>query len=162
EAQERENVLGNFTSIDAATLFLHEHPQYGCSLYDRHSDGSGVCYSSRLRPILNMRPRGRLWQLPADTHITDWLEHKSIAFDVITEDDLDAEGEALLLRYRCVMTGTHPEYPSKRMIDAYAAFQGNGGRFIYMGGNGFYWRTSYHPTLPGVIEMRRAEDGIRS
>jgi N,N-dimethylformamidase len=162
EAQERENILGTFTTVDPASLFLHEHPEYGCSLYDRHSDGSGVCYSSRLRPLLNMRPRGRLWQLPADTHIIDWLEEKGIAFDVITEDDLDAEGEALLLRYRCVMTGTHPEYPSKRMIDAYAAFQNNGGRFIYMGGNGFYWRTSYHPTLPGVIEMRRAEDGIRS
>jgi N,N-dimethylformamidase len=31
-----------------------------------------------------------------------------------------------------------------------------------MGGNGFYWRVSYHPELQGVIEMRRAEDGIRS
>jgi N,N-dimethylformamidase len=162
EAQERENILGTFTTVDPASLFLHEHPEYGCSLYDRHSDGSGVCYSSRLRPLLNMRPRGRLWQLPADTHIIDWLEEKGIAFDLLTEDDLDAEGEALLLRYRCVMTGTHPEYPSKRMMDAYAAFKNGGGRFIYMGGNGFYWRTSYHPTLPGVIEMRRAEDGIRS
>ena len=27
------------------------------SLYDIHSDGSGVFYSSRLRPIVNMRPR---------------------------------------------------------------------------------------------------------
>ena len=27
------------------------------SLYSRHSDGSGVCYSSRLRPITNMRPK---------------------------------------------------------------------------------------------------------
>ncbi len=162
EWREREHVNGLFAAIDPASLFLHEHPEYGCSMYDRHSDGSGVCYSSRLRPLMNMRPHGRLWQLPADTHIIDWLEEKKIAFDIITEDDLDAEGPALLARYRCVMTGTHPEYPSKRMIDAYAAFQNDGGRFIYMGGNGFYWRVSYHPTLPGVIEMRRGEDGIRS
>src|SRR5439155_19274710 len=27
------------------------------SLYDKHSDGSGVCYSSRLRPIVNLRPK---------------------------------------------------------------------------------------------------------
>ena len=67
----------------------------------------------------------------------------------------------MLAPYACVMTGTHPEYPSKRMLDAFAAFQARGGRFMYMGGNGFYWRTSYHPELPGVIEMRRAEDGIR-
>jgi N,N-dimethylformamidase len=162
EWREGENVRGVFTTVDATTLFLHEHPEYGCSMYDHHGDGSGVCYASRLRPVLNMRPRERLWQFPADTHITDWLEAKGIACDVITEDDLDAEGEALLSGYRCVMTGTHPEYPSKRMLDAFAAFQNSGGRFIYLGGNGFYWRTSYHPDLPGVIEMRRAEDGIRS
>jgi N,N-dimethylformamidase len=109
-----------------------------------------------------MRPKERLWQLPADTHIIDWLDAKGFNYDVITEDDLDAEGVALLASYRCVMTGTHPEYPSQRMLDAYAAYQHQGGRFIYLGGNGFYWRTSYHPELPGVIEMRRAEDGIRS
>ena len=159
---EGENVRGMFTAVDSTSLFLHEHPEFGCSLYDRHTDGSGVCYSSRLRPILNMRPRERLWQLPADTHVIDWLEEKDFAFDIITEDDLEAEGEALLSRYRCVMTGTHPEYPSLRMLDAFAAFQNQGGRFIYLGGNGFYWRTSYHQTLPGVIEMRRGEDGIRS
>jgi N,N-dimethylformamidase len=159
---EGENVRGVFTTVDSTSLFLHEHPEFGCSLYDRHTDGSGVCYSSRLRPILNLRPRERLWQLPADTHVIDWLEEKGFAFDVITEDDLEAEGESLLSRYRCVMTGTHPEYPSLRMLDAFAAFQSQGGRFIYLGGNGFYWRTSYHPTLPGVIEMRRGEDGIRS
>ena len=60
------------------------------------------------------------------------------------------------------MTGTHPEYPSLRMQEAYETFKNEGGRFIYFGGNGFYWRVSYHPDLPGVLEMRRAEDGIRS
>lgn len=162
EWREGENVRGVFTTIDATALFLHEHPEYGCSLYDHHSDGSGVCYSSRLRPILNMRPGERLWQLPADTHILDWLEEKGIAYDLLTEDDLEQEGEALLAPYRCVMTGTHPEYPSKRMLEAFATYQEQGGRFIYLGGNGFYWRTTYHPGLPGVIEVRRAEDGIRT
>ena len=28
--------------------------------------------------------------------------------------------------------------------------------------NGWYWRIAWHPTLPGVIEVRRAEDGIRT
>lgn len=162
EWRERENVVGYFATVDPTALFLHEHPEFGVSMYDEHSDGSGVCYASRLRPVLNMRPKERLWQLPADTHIVDWLDAIGISYDVITEDDLDAEGVGLLAAYRCVMTGTHPEYPSKRMLDAYSAYQGQGGRFIYLGGNGFYWRTTYHPALPGVIEMRRAEDGIRS
>ena len=49
------------------------------SLYSRHSDGSGVCYSSRLRPITNMRPKiqtNNPWQFMADTHLIDWLEVK--------------------------------------------------------------------------------------
>jgi N,N-dimethylformamidase len=162
EWRERENVVGSFASVDPTALFLHEHPEFGVSMYDLHSDGSGVCYASRLRPVLNMRPKERLWQLPADTHLTDWLDAMDFPYDVITEDDLDAEGIALLAPYRCVLTGTHPEYPSKRMLDAIATYQNQGGRFIYCGGNGFYWRTSYHPELSGVIEMRRAEDGIRS
>lgn len=162
EWRERENVTGYWAAVDPSALYLHEHPELGCSLYDEHSDGSGVCYSSRLRPILNMQPKEKLWQFAADTHITDWLEAKGIDYDVITEDDLDRFGYELLRPYKCVMTGTHPEYPSLNMQNAYETFKNEGGRFIYFGGNGFYWRVSYHPTLPGVLEMRRAEDGIRS
>ncbi len=55
-------------------------------LYDRHSDGTGVCYTSRLRPITNMRPKyfsqslnagkGSPHQLNADLHLVDWMEAK--------------------------------------------------------------------------------------
>ena len=31
---------------------------------------------------------------------------------------------------------------------------------MYLGGNGFYWRVAYHAEVAGVIELRRAEDGI--
>ena len=33
---------------------------------------------------------------------------------------------------------------------------------MYMGGNGFYWRVSYPAAHPGMIELRRAEDGTRA
>jgi N,N-dimethylformamidase len=33
---------------------------------------------------------------------------------------------------------------------------------MYLGGNGFYWKVACHPELPGVVELRRAEDGNRS
>ena len=162
EWPEIEHVLGIFTVVDETGLFLFQNPAFGVSMYDHHRDGSGVCHSSRLRPVLDLAPKQALWQFPADTHITDWLEAEDIAYDVITEDDLERHGLALLAPYRCVTTGTHPEYPSLRMLDAFAAFQAGGGRFIYMGGNGFYWRTHYHPERPGIVEVRRAEDGIRS
>jgi N,N-dimethylformamidase len=158
----REQVRNAFTTADPTSLFLHHHPEFGLSMYDCHNDGSGVSISSRLRPVLSLRPNEGLWQLPADTHLIDWLSEKNFAFDIITEDDLDVHGVELLAPYRCVMTGTHPEYPSITMMEAYTAFQNRGGRFMYMGGNGFYWRVSYHPYLPGVMEMRRGEDGIRA
>ena len=162
EWPEIEHVLGFFTVVDETGLFLFQNPAFGMSMYDHHRDGSGVCHSSRLRPVLDLAPKQALWQFPADTHITDWLEAEGIDYDVITEDDLDRHGIDLLAPYRCVTTGTHPEYPSLRMLDAFAEYQARGGRFIYMGGNGFYWRTHYHPERPGIVEVRRAEDGIRS
>ena len=107
-------------------------------LISMHSDGSGVCYSSRLRPILNMRPKYRhwlspsLWQLNADLHLTDWLEEKNIDFDVMTDEDLHVEGVDLLNRYQVVLTGSHPEYSSEKMLAAYESYQLNGGRWIYL------------------------------
>jgi N,N-dimethylformamidase len=154
--------MGVFETMTEVDRYLEEHPGLGMSVYDNHSDGSGVCYSSSLRPILNMRPKTHLWQFNADTHITDWLEAQGIEYDVITDDDLEREGLDLLKPYRCVMTGTHPEYYTLKMLDAVQAYTDLGGRLIYMGANGFYWRIAYHPELPGVIEHRRAEDGMRA
>ena len=33
---------------------------------------------------------------------------------------------------------------------------------MYLGGNGWYWRIVWHPKLNGIIEVRRAEGGVRS
>jgi len=157
-----EHASNTFSIWDLEDVHLHMHPEHGVSMYDNHSDGSGVAYASRLRPFMHMGPRDSLWQYNADTHITDWLEEKGIAFDVITDDDMHAESVSLLEHYDCVMTTTHPEYYTTEMMHALLDYQQKGGRFIYMGGNGFYWRVALHPTLPGVMEMRRAEDGMRS
>ncbi len=142
-------------------VFLQENPDYGLSLYDKHSDQTGVCYSSRLRPIFNMRPKTSLWSLNADTHVTDWLEAIGQDFDIVTDEDIHTEGLDSLAPYRVVMTGAHPEYWSTPMWDAMVAYQGQGGRLMYLGGNGFYWRVAYHDDLAGVIELRRAEGGMR-
>ena len=151
------------TTIGAEDRYLNRHPEYGNSMYDVHNDGTGVCYSSRLRPIINIRPTHPwLWQLSADMHLVEWLESQDIPFDVITDDDLHQDGVSLLERYACVMTCSHPEYYSTPMWDAVHAFTQRGGRLMYLGGNGFYWRVAYREDKPGVMEMRRTEDGSRS
>jgi N,N-dimethylformamidase len=148
-----------------------DHPQYGASTYNTHRDGSGICYSSRRRPLLTMRPgyityldnRGSgLRHFPADTHLIDWLTAKGIAFDVVTDHDLDREGAALLKSYRAVVTGSHPEYHTPNTLNALQQYVDGGGRLAYLGGNGFYWRIATSATIPDVIEVRRAEGGIRA
>ena len=60
------------------------------------------------------------------------------------------------------MTGTHPEYHTKETLDALQAYTETGGRLMYLGGNGFYWRVALSDTVPGAIEVRRTEGGIRT
>ncbi len=153
---------GRLMTLDHIDALLIEHPEMGLSLYDRHSDGSGVAYSSRHRPVQNVRPTGRHWNFNIDLFIIDWLEKLGGDYDVITEEDLQHEGLGLLAPYRVVITGSHPEYDSAGMLDSFEAYLRRGGRLMYMGGNGFYWRIAHHPTRRGVIEVRRAEGGVRA
>lgn len=157
-----ERYQGRLMLLDEIDVLLIEHPEMGLSLYDRHSDGTGVMYSSRHRPVQNVRPTGRHWNFNIDLFIIDWLEKLGGDYDVITEEDLHAEGLSLLEPYRVVITGSHPEYDSADMLDAMQAYLRRGGRFMYMGGNGFYWRIAHHPARRGVIEVRRAEGGVRA
>jgi N,N-dimethylformamidase len=161
-------LAGKVPVMTPSDLYLNEHREYGLSTYSLHSDGSGVCYSSRLRPILNMRPKYRhwlspsLWQLNGDLHLTDWLEEKNIEFDIYTDEDLHHEGVDLLNRYQVVLTGSHPEYTSEKMLNAYESYQQQGGRWIYLGANGFYWISEYHPDNSNITEVRKGEAGTRA
>jgi N,N-dimethylformamidase len=109
-----------------------------------------------------MRPTGRFWNFSLDLCLIDWLEAQGIAYDVISEHELQERGVDLLAPYRAVLTPSHPEYHSLEMLQAIEAYLGAGGRFMYLGGNGFYWRVSFDPAHPGMIELRRAEDGTRA
>ncbi|GAB2179009.1 large subunit of N,N-dimethylformamidase [Dongia sp. agr-C8] len=156
-----EVCYGALLELGPTEQFLKERRDFGISLYDRHRDGSGGVYSSWHRPILNTRPKRALWNFNADLHVVDWLSETGQHFDVITDDRIDAEGLELLRGYRCIVTGSHPEYHSTAMLDAFDAYLQEGGRLMYLGGNGFYWRVATHAELPGVIEVRRGEAGTR-
>ncbi|MDA1188942.1 MAG: LamG domain-containing protein [Chloroflexi bacterium] len=136
------------------------------SLYDYHSDGSYVHYSSRLRPIANMRPKyhmqalengkGSPHQFNADMHLVDWMEAQKYDYDVVTDEDLHYEGLPVIAPYNVIVTGSHPEYWSREMLQAMEVYLANGGRLMYLGGNGFYWVTSYPEGKPHVIEVRKS------
>ena len=156
-----EASLGRVAVLSPEDLLLCEDATLGLSTYDSHLDGSPVRYGSRLRPVVNNWPGGELWNLNADTHLLAWLDHIGQPYDLITDEDVHAEGSALLGRYRAVIAGSHPEYWTTPMWDGLAGYLAAGGRFMYLGGNGFYWRAALSPAWTGAIEVRHAEGGGR-
>lgn len=152
------------------------HPEYGVSPYNHHSDGSGVVMSTMRRPMIDKRMNqfilmdpdpagsGTYWMV-ADSYITDMLDRAGMPFEVITDHDVHSEGTALLSRYDVVITGQHPEYHTTETLDAIGGYLQGGGRLIYLGGNGFYWKVVPLADRPGehpwAFELRRAEGGVR-
>ena len=160
EVDVLESTIGSVPIMGAQDLARQVHREFGLSTYDTHVDGSGACYTSWLRPMLNVRPKYRhtlseVWHFNADLHIVDWCHELGFPIDVFTDHDMDAEGVDLLGRYRVVMTGTHPEYYTGAMLNALEAYIAGGGRVIYMGGNGFYWVSAFHPQNRNIMEVRK-------
>ena len=142
--------------------YIRQHRNVGPSMYEKHDDGSGVMYSSRRRPVLQLRPGADGWNFTPDTDINAFLDHLDVGHDIIADEDVHHDGYEALAPYRVIVTGSHPEYWSTAMIEALDKWQRNGGRLLYLGGNGFYWRVAFSDAWPGAIELRRAEDGVRN
>ena len=145
----------------------YQDPRYGRSTYDHWSDGAGVCYTSWKRPILNIRPKwrssaiGTVWQLPRDLSLIAWLDRYGYDYDVATDHDLAANPD-LLKGYTVVLTGSHPEYWSEQGLNDLEDYIAEGGRLMYLGGNGFYWVVSYRDGEPEFMEVRKGEAGMRA
>lgn len=148
-----------------------EFSDYGLSTYNLHSDGSGICHASHKRPLFNIRPGyitfgeancSGLRHFQADSHLISWLHAKGIDYDIITDEELHNDGVAAIKDYATVITGSHPEYHTSEMLDALTAYRDGGGSFLYLGGNGFYWKIVRHRNDPDLLEIRRSEDGLRA
>lgn len=159
-------VVPVFTQVDVD--YQKNGLEFGLSTYEHHRDGAGVCMSSARRPIINMRPKSRMggvawpWQFPADLSIVAWLEHMGYEYDMLTDDDLHREGLAALKPYQVVINGTHAEYYSERMLDATEDYLAQGGRVMYLSGNGYYWVVGWRESEPWLMEVRKLEAGSRA
>jgi len=168
DAQIIQPMTGQPPILTDIDIERYKNPEFGLSTYDSFDDGSGVCFSSYKRPILNMRPKYRIssmgitWSFPADLSIIGWLEHNKYEYDVITDEDLHKEGLDAIKPYRCVITGTHPEYTSEKMLDAVEDYVSEGGRLVYTGGNGFYWVVGFYDDEPWCMEVRKLDAGMRA
>jgi N,N-dimethylformamidase len=161
------SVMPHDKVVPADEQYLFEHMEPGRSCYDTHGDGTPVRYSSRRRPLFNVRPGFPNWltgsyrHFPVDMYIVEWLEHVGLDYHVATDEDLEREGRGLLDRYAAVITGSHPEYWTREGLDALDGYLKEGGRILYLGGNGFYWVTSRNAGKPWIIEVRRDNSGTR-
>ncbi|MBT6927761.1 MAG: N,N-dimethylformamidase large subunit [Marinovum sp.] len=144
---------------------------YGLSTYNNHRDGSGICHASHRRPLFNMRPGyltfgqaecSGLRHFQADSHLISWLHAKGLEYDIVTDEELHNDGVAAVQGYAALVTGSHPEYHTAETLDALTAYRDQGGALHYLGGNGFYWRIARHNEDPALLEIRRAEDGLRA
>jgi len=128
------------------------------SLYDYHGDRSGVSICTWRKPKATLRSDylyplcGAPHNLPVDLHLLRFCHANGIAFDLITDFDLDRHGIEALRNYRAVMTGSHPEYMSVRMEAALRRFAAEGGSLAYLGGNGFAGTVAFRDDL---LELRR-------
>ena len=166
-----EDLRARMAAWDVPKHNPDDYDIYGFSMYNHHPDGSGHHFSSRLRPMMTMRPGyltfcdengSGIRHFPADTHLLWWLQRQGYDFDVVTDEDLDDFGVSVIADYDIVLTGSHPEYHTTQTWDALYDFQKQGGHFCYLGGNGFYWRVERNPHLTGMLELRRAETGMRN
>ena len=161
-------LTGQVPLLQPGDLLLNKERGYGLGTYTSYRDGWGVNISSRLRPILNMRPKyihvlsPSLWQFNADLHLVDWLYEMDYDVDILTDEDVQREGVSLLKQYRVVLTGHHPEYISEQQMQAYHDYQHQGGRFMYLAANGFYWICQPHPENPNIVEVRKGDNGTRA
>jgi N,N-dimethylformamidase len=160
-------IVGHTSVIAEQDYWIYGHSEFGLSTYDVHTDLSGVHFSSARRPIVDMRPKHRFstggpWQFPADLHLVAWIDRMGFEVDFVTDRELHDEGAALLERYNVVFTGSHPEYYSTAMLDAWEQYLAGGGRGMYLGSNGFYWIIAWHPDKEHLMEVRKGEYGSRA
>lgn len=168
DAQIIQPMTGQPPIVTDIDIEMYKNKEFGLSTYDSWEDGNGVCYSSYRRPVINMRPKHRIssmgvtWQFPADLSIIAWLEQKGYDYEVLTDEDLHREGVSALAPYQCVLSGTHPEYYSEQMLDATEDYIAGGGRYVYMGGNGYYWNVAFRDDEPWIMEVRKLDSGMRA
>jgi hypothetical protein len=115
------------------------HQTWGCPAYAPLS-------FDRPEPMNHIDPREQVTdpiegrngchQAQAEWRLLGWLEREGFAYDLYAETQLH-HGLLDLAKYRVLILSTHPEYWTRRMYDRVKAWVfDEGGRLMYLGGNG--------------------------
>lgn len=104
-------------------------------------------------------------QIIGEVFLFQWMDQNNIEYDLINDQDLHQDG-TVLLNYKIFIIHCHPEYWSKEMMIALNQFRDSGGKIMYLGGNGLYWRVSYDNANNHIMETRKdasihSQDGLQ-
>lgn len=123
--------------------------------YQEHFTGEHDSWSSEYYPPISFKRPEPANQIPFNENIRDdistrdacglvsaewrtigWLEAMGFKFDLFSEVQLHS-GEVDLEKYKVLVLNCHPEYWSRKMFERVKKWvQEEGGRLIYLGGNG--------------------------
>ena len=110
-------------------------PNYAPLSFDRPEPFNHIDFHEKITDPIQGRQACHL--APAEWRLLGWLEHRGLPYDFYAETQLD-EGVLDLSKYRVLISAVHPEYWTRRMYDQVKQWVFHqGGRLIYLGGNGF-------------------------
>jgi N,N-dimethylformamidase len=102
--------------------------------FDRPEPFNHIAFGERIADPIEGRQACHL--APAEWRLLGWLEREGFPYDYYAETQLDA-GVLDLAAYRVLVSPVHPEYWTRRMYDRVKHWVFHeGGRLIYLGGNG--------------------------
>jgi hypothetical protein len=109
-------------------------PSYAPLSFDRPEPFNHIDFDELLADPIEGRQACHL--APAEWRLLGWLEQRGIPYDFYAETQLD-DGTLDLSAYRALVLSVHPEYWTRRMYDRVKQWVFHeGGRLLYLGGNG--------------------------
>jgi hypothetical protein len=109
-------------------------------------------YTHFSRPNPSATPMGNGGHLAnGEQHIIKWLEREGYGYEMLTDMDFH-NTPSLLTRYSTLIINTHSEYWTSQMYTALETFLNQGGKLLYLSGNGIYWKVT---VANGRLEVRK-------
>lgn len=123
-------------------------PSYAPLSFDRPEPFNHIDFDERITDPIQGRQACHL--APAEWRLVGWLEQQRLPYDYYAETQLD-DGTLDLAAYRVLITAVHPEYWTRKMYDRVKQWVFHeGGRLIYLGGNGLNCEVSLHDSAMTV------------
>ena len=127
------------------------HQTWGCDHYaplsfDRPEPINHIDPAEKITDPIEGRSANHV--APAEWRLLGWLEREGFAYDLYTETQLH-DGVLDLSKYRVLILGPHPEYWTRSMYERVKAWtRDEGGRLMYLGGNGLNCEVELVSPLP--------------